>query len=920
METFQGEMPKFKTPEEEVVFLRREIARHEKELDAEAASHEREHAAVLPVREYGKKKSEEVLASGHAMKAYEAEKIALDLAPESHDEQMNELFGIMLENGIKNALSVVERLSNPHIDDDFHRFLVQYIKAGYTDGVNREELLRALHMKLFEITLPQSAPEESEKQFKEMVTTMAQFYAGMLSVADTDEKSAEKWKRSFTLELAISGESEDMIFYAGVPDTKADLFEKQLLAAFPRATLKENPNDYNIFVENGASAASYAAPAFSPALSLKTYEAFDSDPLSALLNSFSKIKKTGEGAAVQIVLAPIADYYIKRYSFILDKVKKGVPVKKAVDMPEGFAGGFGKAVKELVFGGDLPKKDIHGNAVPLEPHKIDEEAIKHIEAKIGSHILGANIRIIASAGTESRAKDILSELESSFNQFSETRGNGIKFERVKKEVLRALLHRFSYRLFSDEHNFPLNIKELTTLFHFPVTGTTSRELKEAKAGSAPAPMTLSREGVVLGSNRYRNIETDIHFADEDRMRHLYVIGQTGTGKTTLLKNMIAQDIVAGNGVCMIDPHGSDIEDVLSRIPEHRMNDVIYFDPGATARPMGLNMLEYDARFPEQKTFVVNELFSIFQKLYGAVPESMGPMFEQYFRNATMLVIEDPESGSTLLDVSRVLADTAFRALKLSRSKNPVVTQFWTDIAEKAGGEGALANIVPYITSKFDVFLANDIMRPIVAQQHSAFNFRQIMDERKILLVNLSKGRLGDINSNLIGLIIVGKILMAALSRVDVLRSKPADFFLYIDEFQNITTDSIATILSEARKYRLSLTIANQFIAQLDEKIKNAVFGNVGSLAVFRVGADDAEYLAKQFAPTFTAEDIMKLDNRNAYLKLLANGQPSKPFNIETASFEAGQSEQITRVKEHSYQKYGRDRNEVEAEIMKKYRK
>ena len=294
METFQSEMPKFKTPEEEVVFLRGEIARHEKELGAGVDSHERERAAISPVREYAKKKSEAVLSPERVMKGHEAEKIALDLAPESHDEQMNELFGVMLEKGVKNALSVVERLGNPHIDDDFHRFLVQYLKAGYTEGVNREELLRALHMKLFEITLPSIAPEESPKQFKEMVTTMAQFYAGMLSVADTDEKSAEKWKRSFTLELAISGESEEMIFYVGVPDAKADLFEKQLLAAFPRAMLKENPNDYNIFVENGASAASYATSAFSPALSLKTYEAFDSDPLSALLNAFSKIKKTGE--------------------------------------------------------------------------------------------------------------------------------------------------------------------------------------------------------------------------------------------------------------------------------------------------------------------------------------------------------------------------------------------------------------------------------------------------------------------------------------------------------------------------------------------------------------------------------------------------------------------------------------------------
>jgi hypothetical protein len=300
---------------------------------------------------------------------------------------------------------------------------------------------------------------------------------------------------------------------------------------------------------------------------------------------------------------------------------------------------------------------------------------------------------------------------------------------------------------------------------------------------------------------------------------------------------------------------------------------------------------------------------------------MGPVFEQYFRNATMLVIEDPESGNTLLDVSRVLADEEFRKLKLSRSKNPIITQFWRDVAEKAGGESALANIVPYITSKFDVFLANDIMRPIIAQSKSSFNFRQIMDEKKILLVNLAKGRLGDINAHLIGLILVGKILMAALSRVDQVGQKDVpDFYLYLDEFQNITTDSISTILSEARKYKLGLSIAHQFIAQLDDKIKDAVFGNVGSICSFRVGVDDAEYLKNQFEPVFTANDLMNIDNRNAYLKMLVDGRPEKPFNIETLPPTQKNPEVVENLKQLSYLTYGRDRNEVEEEIRERYNK
>ena len=296
------------------------------------------------------------------------------------------------------------------------------------------------------------------------------------------------------------------------------------------------------------------------------------------------------------------------------------------------------------------------------------------------------------------------------------------------------------------------------------------------------------------------------------------------------------------------------------------------------------------------------------------------MFEQYFRNSVLLTIEDPASGNTLLDVYRVLSNKAFREMKLSKCKNPIVVQFWKEVAEKAGGEASLANIVPYIVSKFDNFLSNDIMRPIIAQERSTFNFRQIMDEKKILLVNLSKGRLGEINSNLIGLVIVGKILMASLSRADSSNRDLPPFYLYIDEFQNITTNSIATILSEARKYKLSLNIAHQFVAQLTDQIKNAVFGNVGSIASFRVGADDAEYLAKQFDPVFVANDLMNLDNRNAYLRLLVNGKPVRPFNIETLPPPKGDKELIEKLKQLSYQKFGRNKAEVEVEIMKKYQK
>jgi len=360
--------------------------------------------------------------------------------------------------------------------------------------------------------------------------------------------------------------------------------------------------------------------------------------------------------------------------------------------------------------------------------------------------------------------------------------------------------------------------------------------------------------------------------------------------------------------------------VMGAIPPEREKDVIYFDPSHLDRSIGLNMMEFDPQKPEQKTFVVNELLSIFQKLYGANPESMGPMFEQYFRNAAMLVMEDPESGNTLMDIGRVMADARFRRHKLENATNPTVISFWREIATKAGGEASLENVVPYIVSKIDPLTSNDYIRPIIGQQQSAFNFREIMDERKILLVNLSKGRLGEINANLIVMIFVGKILMAALSRVDDPTKDFAPFFLHIDEFQNISTPSIAAILSEARKYKLGLTVAHQFIAQLDPVIRDAVFGNVGSMAAFRVGNDDAQALESQFAPTFSANDIMNTPNYNAVMRVLSHGTPTPAFSMAASPPPESDPGRASQLMQNSYQQYGRPRVEIEAEIAQRYQK
>ncbi|KND52155.1 MAG: putative Type IV secretory pathway VirD4 component [Parcubacteria bacterium C7867-003] len=913
METPQ--LPRFASPEAEIAYLREQISNKENNLRQNKADFKIDDVVKEEIAKYSNALSKDVLDETLQLSKVHMESIVLNLEPETHDNKIEELLNVLNTKGIKNAMTVLAELKDPHLEDDFHRFLVQYIKHGYeAKGVNLSlEEFRGIGMTLYEVVLPEDRTTDGAptKPLKELISGMEQFLSGMLSVVSKDGTS--DYERNYiVLEIANANGSDQFVFYVSVPNAHKGLFEKQMISIFHNAILTEAVSDYNIFNTDGVSLGSVLESTVNPIYQFKTYESFDHDPMNVVLNSFSKIQKDGEGAGIQIVFAPRDDYFLKNYKYAIEQIEKGEPTKEAIYIPETFTGGFGKSLKSLFK--SSPKSE--------EKKPIDAEAIEKIKQKIGSTIVATNIRLIASANNRLEAEKILQTMESSFNQFTDPNTNGLKPKRLEKASLEKMFRNYSFRSYNPQELLPLNLHEVTSLFHFQNTGLApTPQLKQSQAISAPAPADLGKEGTLLGTNTYRNVDTPVYIKDNDRLRHVYTIGQTGTGKTTLLANMILQDINSGNGCCFIDPHGSDVQNILSNIPKERFKDVIYFDPSYTERPMALNMLEYDRSHPEQKTFVVNELFSIFQKLYGGVPESLGPMFEQYFRNATMLVIEDPDSGCTLLDVSRVMTNKPFRDMKIANCKNPVVVQFWKEIAEKAGGEASLANIVPYITSKFDVFLANDIMRPIVAQEHSSFDFRKIMDEKKILLVNLSKGRLGDINANLIGLILVGKILMAALSRVDKVGTVDMPpFYLYIDEFQNITTNSISTILSEARKYKLSLNIAHQFIAQLQDDIRDAVFGNVGSIMAYRVGAEDAEFLEKQFSPVFTAKDIMNIDNYNFYAKMLVDGKTAKAFNVKANPMPQGKTNVADNLKQLSYLTYGGDREEIEKNILEKYKK
>ncbi len=899
-----NEMPKFQTPEEELRFLREHIAKREQEISSAGGNPEKKEVASSTLEAYKAVPQEKVLADVAVVTKSESDQFVLRLKPEAHDTKMEELLGILLSRGIKAALEMASGFNNPHLDDDFHRFLVQYlISARGIPGLKENApIFKGLNMSLFEVTLPPAG--DKDRGFKELLGAMEQFYAGMQSVAgDINNKT----KEYYTLEIALSSSSDQVIVYAGVPKNKGQLFEKQVLSFYTEAKVREINDDYNIFSVGGASSGAHGSLAENPIMPIKTHDALDHDPMQAVLNVFSKMKREGEGAAIQFVIQPAGDTFIKRFTSVLKDVKDGLSLKEASENHK-VGSAILNASKNLLFGSSKDKE---------KEKKIDDNAINHISEKIKSTILEVGIRVISSAETKQRADDILLEMESAFNQFNDPSSNHFVFKKIPDKKLPGLFHEYSYRLIDEENSLPLNLREISTIFHFPV-GVGNPQLKEAKAGIAPAPLDMSTDGILLGYNKYRGMDTPVHMKREDRMRHFYVIGQTGTGKTVILKNMIAQDIKNGDGCCFIDPHGTDIQDILSYVPPERIDDVIYFDPAYIPRPMALNMLEFDPRYPEQKTMVIDTLMMIFNQLFSK--ESMGPMFEQYFKNGAYLVMDHPESGSTLLEITRVLADKAFRDMKLSHCKNPIVKQFWAS-AEATTGDQGLSNFVPYITSKFDVFISNEFTRPVVLQETSALNFRDIMDNKKILLVNLSKGRLGELNANLIGMLIVMKFQMAALSRVDSYGKQMSDFYLYIDEFQNVTTPAISSILSEARKYRLSLNVAHQYISQLTDDIKNAVFGNVGSMAVFRISPEDASYLEPKFTPTFTAQDITRLDNYNAYMSMIINGAPAlKPFNIETLAPQKGNVEIVEKLKQISYLKYGRDRDQVEEEVFAKFNK
>ncbi len=760
---------------------------------------------------------------------------------------------------------------------------------------------------------------KNQQELAEKISTMESFFSNLAGLTAQRGVKHEFIGRTDYFSFEIVLKDGLIYFYVVVPENYKNFIEDQITAQFPDASVEE-VEDYNIFDPQGVVVGSMLKFKKEYLYPIKTYRKLDTDSLNALTNALSKLDKKS-GAAIQVIARSSTPEWHKWGQKTASAAYQGKKIGEAITEASG---GFSLAKFMKFFEGwsstSKPPEQVQSQQEkPYQLSALEQEIVKGIEEKAAKGGLDVNIRIVVSAETEVKAQAYLENILNSFSQFN-IYEYGNAFQRYQPGK-KKLISDFIFREFSEKAEMIMNTEEISSVFHFPLGHTETPNIVWLTAKKSAPPAELPDEGLLIGYNDFRNIKREIKLTDDDRRRHVYIIGQTGTGKSVIQINMALQDIINGKGLCFIDPHGDAIDELLTFIPKERAEDVIIFDPSDTERPLAINMLEFDT--PEQKTFVINEMMNIFDKLYD-LKSTGGPMFEQYMRNTMLLMMEDPESGSTLLEISKVLADEEFRRYKLSKTKTPVVKDFWEKEAEKAGGEAALANMVPYITSKLTTFIANDLMRPIVAQQKSSFNFAKAMNEQKIILVKLTKGLIGDINANLLGMVIIGKILMAALGRAAIPAEERKDFYLYVDEFQNFLTEGIQVILSEARKYKLSLTIAHQFVGQLvknnDTRFKDAVFGNVGTKIAFRVGVEDAEVFAKEFAPVFNSYDVMNVPNLNGYIKPLINGQVVPPFSFKLMPFDwrpTPNKELAQAIKDLSRLKYGRDRNIVEAEILER---
>ncbi|PIP65108.1 hypothetical protein COU77_00870 [Candidatus Peregrinibacteria bacterium CG10_big_fil_rev_8_21_14_0_10_49_16] len=766
--------------------------------------------------------------------------------------------------------------------------------------------------------------EEKGRDFKEVIGVMDHFYQSVHGMYDSTWGRLFRGQPYFSLEYAAL--AKQIIFFVVAPREIVQFIEKQVTSYYPDAIIDE-VEDYNIFTPKSVVVGRSLIASKNHVSTFKTYQQLKSDPLNSVANAFSKLE-VEEGAAIQIILRPVKNSWQKKLqkhaSDFLNPKKKGISILNPLTW-----------IWALM---DLFSPNQDGTAGPKEDSPTGErvsqaveEYSKQLEEKAAYPGFHAVVRVVASANSQPRAQSILDTIAASFAQFNDIRGN--TFTRSSLESRRGVVRRFirrsgrrSVREWFRFKRLLLGTLEIASFYHFPnIKYNRIENIKWQMFKVAPAPTDMPESGLYMGTNTFRGEKRKVYIDGEDRFRHFYIIGQTGTGKSNVLQVMARQDLHSGQGMCVMDPHGSLAKDLLPYIPRERADDVIYFNPADTERPMGLNMLE--AETPEEKDFVALEAMNMMVKMFGN--EVFGPRIQDYFRNGCLTLMDDEDEGGAITDIVRLFTDDEWQKYKVTKVKNPIVRSFWEHQMAQTGAREK-QEMIPYFAAKFGQFTTNTLVRNILGQTKSAFDVSKCMAEGKILMMNLSKGLIGDINSNLLGMIIVNKIQVAAMRRERESKESRKDFFLYIDEFQNFVTQSIESILSEARKYRLGLVLAHQYLGQLEKddklsggvSLKGAIFGNVGTKIFYRIGAQDAETCAKEMAPVFSEQDMLNMGFLRACMRLCIEGQASRPFTLEVPrAWEDNTYPKDEQAAEAYIQlsrlKYGRQKEFVDREILRR---
>ncbi len=770
---------------------------------------------------------------------------------------------------------------------------------------------RGLKMVPLLIHLPPSSDDteigqrDARDVIDETISKAQVLYNIIASTVQKGFKSKFYGQRHFAFEIV--GAKGFVHFYAAVPVALVDVVQQAVVSAYPAARLEEVA-EHNIFSPVGKITATIGGELVlkeNYAYPIATYQVMKRDAMQSILNALSTLEKE-DGAGIQILMRPADPSWRKHALGVATKKRKGKDKKKGASQ-------FGSYLRQLIYA--ISKPPEHKDDKGHELSGVDQQAVDAIEDKTKYPGYEVLIRVVASSNISQRAQAVLSNIVAAFALFDAPGSNGFKYTSAKD--IDSFVTAYIMRFFPPESNKSvLNAVELATIFHFPdQSGVPTSQLERQASKQVDGPRNVPDEGLLMGYNVFRGAKKAIRLAKPDRARHMYVVGQTGTGKSTFLENLALQDMLAGEGFAFIDPHGDTAEKLLSMVPKERTEDVIYFCPADMEYPLGLNLFEFHS--PEQKDFLIQEAINMLYKLYDPQHQGIiGPRYEHWFRNAALTIMADPE-GATFIDIPKVFTDTKYAKQKLEYVTDQTVQDFWNKEMASTS-DYHKSEVLGWFVSKFGAFLSNEMMRNIIGQTKSSFNLREIMDNKKILLVNLSKGRTGELNSKLLGMIFVMKFQAAAMSRATVPESERTDFCLYVDEFQNFSTDSFATIMSEARKYHLNLIVANQFTTQLSEEIRDAVFGNMGTIVAFRIGQNDVDSLTKYFQPLFDGDDLLRVPNYNAVVRTLIGGVPTQPFSMAglpplgTPNKGLGDA-----LKQLSAAKFGRPKSVVEAEIFER---